>query len=255
MLRQASILYFLLLLTPTCFSLSVSTYNVMCVEDEYSDSWGCPIQISLCKDDREACTTERRKRQWEMMDKSSVDVFLLQEVEDGFLDLLPSQSPYALASRSGQCAILVRSSSVTVLSAFNLTIPDQTGCEYSPAVTIASSSSSSSKMILASLHAEASISDMGAFYSSISTELERWGLGRAPVIVGGDFNHNVSDASPPEGYSLSSPSTQLSNGTSQHQDNWMGSFDYFFHSSALSSSVMASTSGFMPKSVVGFTQG
>ena len=194
-----------------------------------------------------------------MLDEAlNLDVLLLQEVEDDFLGQQPPSSPFTLINRSGQCAVLIRETTpprVAHLNSFNLTVPDQTGCEFVPAVTVVTSEGEN--ITLAAAHVEASVSDMGAFYASLTSEFSRHGLQSSSVIVGGDFNHNVSSAPPPPNYSLSSaPTTLLSNGTSQHQDDWMGSFDYFLYSATLSAkSVEASTQGFMPKSVQGYEQG
>ena len=245
----------LVLLAPHARSLSVATYNVLCADDEYNREWGCPLEISNCESKQSDCTRDRRLRVWEMLDGQSIDVLLLQEVEDGFLALKPPTSTYRLINRSGQCAILVRDTHrTTILDSFNLTVPDQTNCEFVPAVTI-TTSEGDENITLASTHVEASVSDMGAFYASLSSELSRLILS-SYVIVGGDFNHNVSSAPPPPNYSISSAPTLLSNGTSQHQDDWMGSFDYFLHSSTLSTTLVeASTKGFMPKVVQGYQQG
>lgn len=139
-----NLMRFLILLT-TCLHgvvspLTVGTYNVMCSDDEYNEYWGVPLQIASCSEaNRNHCTAERRTRQWGMIEsmRSSVDALLLQEVEQAFLDLKGADSHYSLLARSGQCAILALST-VPVVSTFNLTIPDQTGCEFAPAVTLSS---------------------------------------------------------------------------------------------------------------------
>jgi len=96
---------------------------------------------------------------------------------------------------------------------------------------------------------------MSSFYNSLSTSLSSAGIS-GDVIIGGDYNHNVSSFPPPPNWALSSAPTVLSDGTSQHQDNWMGSFDYFLHSSSLiPASVEAVELGFMPKVVEGYVQG
>ena len=65
-------------------TVSVATWNVLCIDDEYSDQWGCPLQIQLCGDGvegREACTEARRRREWGVIEGLQVDAMAVQEME------------------------------------------------------------------------------------------------------------------------------------------------------------------------------
>merc|ERR1711862_330262 len=74
-------------------------------------------------------------------------------------------------------------------------------------------------------------------------------------------NHNLSALAAgalPAGWASASPSTAI-DGTSQKEENWMGSFDGFVFptggSSTTLTEVSANLAGFMPKTVRGFPLG
>jgi hypothetical protein len=173
---------------------------------------------------------------------------MLQEATGGFFARQAPGSSYSLAASSGQCGVLVRSALAgSVTGTFNAALPSLTGCPLAPGVSLGGAS-------FLSAHVEAGVEDMAAWFEAAAAELEKLG---GPVVVGGDFNHNASEAGAPVGWRIAAPGrTAVGNGTSQHQDDWMGAFDGFFHTAGiLVEEVEASTEGFMPKSVLGFGQG
>jgi len=243
-------------------TLTVGSWNVMCEDDEWSESWGPPVEKSLCEANKTECTKLRREREWRVLEEAlDLDVIALQEAEDGFFELQPEDSVWEVAAMSGQCSLLVRRGGEwSVLEVFNLEIADMTGCDFAPAVAL-SRGDDTEKIVFSSVHVQASVSDMDSWYEEAAKVISAAGVAHTyPIsIIGGDFNHNASSASSlPEGWGISAPHTMLSDGTSQHQDGWMGSFDQFFHSSSSSDlrlTTKAIVRGFMPKSVEGFEQG
>jgi len=205
--------------------IDLATWNILCLEDEYSESWGCPLQISLCGDDRGACTEARRRRVWGVIEGLGVDALALQEVEDEFLDLQPAGSKWTVAARSGQCAVLFPvDSGFKVVGTGNVTIGGLTGCPSAPYVVLESLSSGSLAAV-ASVHvgASSSLPNFSAgFVSAFEDKVEGLVGDKATLVAAGDYNHNATSALSPEGWSVSHPSSALAGGTSQHQDDWMG---------------------------------
>ncbi|GMH62266.1 hypothetical protein TrLO_g1509 [Triparma laevis f. longispina] len=242
-------------------TLTVGSWNVLCSDDEWNTSWGPPLQISLCANNKTECTKQRRQREWVVLESAfDIDAIALQEAEDGFFELQNEDSIWEIAARSDQCAILFRKGGEwNVEEAFHLTIPDMTGCEFAPTVALKREGGDKTIMF-SSVHVQASVEDMDEWYASAAEIINAAGTDteQAISIIGGDFNHNVSSVSKlPDDWGISEPLTMLSDGTSQHQDGWMGSFDQIFHSSKSDYKVTtrALVKGFMPKNVEGFEQG
>jgi len=195
-------------------------------------------------------------REWGLLESSSTDVLLLQELEDDFIDLQPPNSVYSLVARSGQCAVLLHDhGNFSLSSAENLPIDGLTGCPEAPTATLAVGPAT---VTVSSVHVAASLStSMSEWYRQAAVSFESQFGGSDLIVLGGDYNHNVSLPSDlPPTWRIAAPTTPLSNGTSQHQDDWMGSFDtFFFKGPSSPTSCSARLDGFMPKAVAGYVQG
>jgi hypothetical protein len=238
------------LLPPLATPLTVSTWNILCAEDEYSTSWGAPLQLATCADNQTACTASRRQRQWDVLDDWAGDVLLVQELEDDFMLMQAPSSPWKLVSRSSQCAILYNAGNgdtTLTSSSLSLPIPSLTGCDSAPMATI---TEGGVDYTLVSVHVASSI-NITEWYNELAAITSPF----PHLIMGGDYNVNHT-AIDDDGSILRvvAPASALGGGTSQYQADWMGSFDFFL-TNVLSPSVKeANIVGFMPKDVVGLPQ-
>jgi hypothetical protein len=91
----------------------VGTWNVLLMDDKYHPSWGCPLQIALCSDNKQACTLERRRRVWDTIENNTfgIDVLCLQEAADAFFSVQSESSNWTTVARSGECSVLLSDAS------------------------------------------------------------------------------------------------------------------------------------------------
>jgi hypothetical protein len=277
--------------------LRVGTWNVLSFGDEYDADFGCPLSVAIRPVDdmtnlpcnRSTFTQQRQQRIWNRIESlhDALDVLCLQEVQDDFLSLYDrAASQWTMVQQSTECAIfLSNASAFHRLTSYNVTnIPSLSGCASVPMVVLQPSSdkpSESSEYLIGSVHVEASVTDMDAWYQtawdaiynrSLSLEPDDWRQ-KNPVwvILAGDFNHNVT--APTNGTTKWNPvavgneSISLLQGTTQKEYNYMGNFDGFIISSTPlfnadpspfrleASNVSSTVDGFMPKVLQGFRQG
>ena len=138
------------------------------------------------------------------------------------MSVQPENSKWHVAARSGQCAILIPSDgNFDVKAAGNVTSSSLTGCEFAPTVSLRHRTKPDTFVTVTSIHVQASVSDMPAWYDTFTSSLSSLEF-PGVAVVAGDFNHNATGSNLPLGWKSAHPSTDLSGGTSQHQDNWMG---------------------------------
>lgn len=238
-------------------TLKIATWNVLLRSDEYDPSWGNPLSIALCGD-RPLCAAARWERIWrELSGASDVDLALLQEAEDGFLSSAPPG--WEVLERSGECAVLGRAG-MDVVDAYRLDAPGLAGC---PSVPIAAVALGEGEVHVGSVHLEAS-ADLNDWFENLNLP-PQFGANET-LIIGGDFNQNLTDFRERDGWSVaSSKSNSEENGlrgTSQKEHNWMGNFDGFFARSSprgprriRHSEPSVLLRGFMPKVVAEYPRG
>jgi len=237
--------------TVVCRELRVGTWNILGMDDEYNPNWGCPLQIALCNMTRQACARQRYERIWNLMENSELDVFCLQEVNQEFTILQPNKSKWTIVAQSGGCAVyLSTTSDYQVTSEYNVTMSGLSTCLSVPVATF------NETVAVASVHVQASVVDMDAWYDMATTALRK--VSSLPHVVGGDYNHNLTaQAVLPLGWALAyATDIDPLNGTTQKEFNWMGNFDGFLVSSQPNvSNVDVAVAGFMPKVVRNLPQG
>lgn len=181
-------------------SLRIGTWNVLLQADEYDLEYGCPLQISLCKNSNTTytdnttnttnttaemdCTRARRKRVWQTMEDraGSLDLFCLQEVEDAFLELQPNGSSWTLIHRRDEGALFLnsRSSSYQVHATYDVSLPNLSGCSSVPMAILRYNYSSagdfdadSAAIVVGSVHVQASVSNIMQEWYSVTAEVIR----------------------------------------------------------------------------------
>jgi hypothetical protein len=256
----------------------VGTWNVLLMDDEYHPSWGCPLQIALCSDNKQACTLERRRRVWDTIENNTLgmDVLCLQEADDAFFNVQSEFSNWTTVARSGECSVLLwDASGFRVSDVYDVALSGLSGCPSVPMVTLLRSNSSNGEsekaVAVGSLHLKSSLSNVENWYKMAAVAFrnassQQKGL---PHIVGGDYNHNLTSVlALPMGWQLAYGTDDddvepLLFGTTQKERNWMGNFDGFFMSTKvadqidegsetillLPQNVKATVAGFMPKVV------
>jgi Endonuclease/Exonuclease/phosphatase family len=278
--------------------LRVGTWNVLSFADEYDADFGCPLSIAICPNDdtsnlsgyRSAFTQQRQQRIWNRIESlyDALDVLCLQEVQEDFLSLHnTSASHWTMVQQSTECAIFISKAAVFHLkTSYNVTnIPNLSGCASVPIVVLlppsynASWSDASPSYLIGSVHVQASVTDMDAWYQSAwdaiyksTIALEDWRPANPVwVILAGDFNHNLTAPSNGTRWTqVAVGNESLLPGTTQKEYNYMGNVDGFLISSAPlfnvsqkdatllrleASNVSCHLEGFMPKVVQGFLQG
>jgi hypothetical protein len=251
--------------------LKVATWNVLLEEDEYNLQWGNPLSIAFCGGgNQSACLFARWRRIWDQLeslpdDNNNNDVALLQEVQDGFLQLQSPLSNWTVWHRMGECAILGRRNDVvnlTVHAKYEVNVPGLSGCPAVPMVVMSSAADKDNTQIhLGSLHVAASIPNLTEWLDTVALPSFRTGTNNATrIILGGDFNHNLTDVpaimGQEQGWSVvRSSSNNPLEGTSQKEDNWMGNFDGFLvYGMEAQRDPSVLLQGFMPKVVQGYPQ-
>ena len=271
---------------PTKEVLRIGTWNILSYEDEYSIEYGCPLSISFCPKDNETtvttqvpsinnCTRQRYQRIWNMLEQQEdqYDIICLQEVSDDFLAVQqPSvvTSNWTVVHRNQECVLLLSNASAFhIITTYHITsIPNLSGCDALPMVVLQQQSSSSSQLsyLVGSVHVQASVTNMSVWYQStidailnttydeIITETTEknttvntdWMEHPVMIIVGGDFNHNLTTSSTlspfnttttasdilPHHWTLVAPSPKeiIVQGTTQKEYNYMGVYDGFLAS-------------------------
>jgi hypothetical protein len=246
------IILHLVLLTVLSETLSVGTWNVLSIEDEYNSNWGCPLQIALCNTTRESCTRRRYQRIWNVLENIELDVMCLQEVSETFVSIQSNSSKWRTVASSGACAVLLSTmSNYQVTNVYNVTMSGLSGCPFVPVAAFSES------VAVASVHVQASVVDMSSWYDMAVIALQDASLHDLNYIVGGDYNHNLTtDTAMPSGWRLAFGSDIAIRGTTQKEFNWMGNFDGFLFSPLiLLSHVDVLVTGFMPKVVRNLPQG
>ena len=218
--------------------LNIATWNILLESDEFNANWGNPLSIANCPD-QHACVTAQWVRLWNKLDElqheQQLQVVLLQEVEDGFLQSQPDSSNWMLARRSGECAILV-SSEIAVHRTYELDdIPGLSGCPAIPMAVIAEDGEERKRIHVGSLHLKSSI-DLAEWFASALPTLS---ANNSTLVLGGDYNENLTDINTVHDWLvLSSDICQNTiQGTSQKEYNWIGNFDGFVMHSGSNSSI------------------
>jgi hypothetical protein len=147
--------------------IRVGTWNVLLMDDEYHPSWGCPLQITLCSDKKQACTLERRRRVWETIENNTLemDVLCLQEADDAFFYVQSESSNWTTVARNGECSVLLSDASgFRVSDVYDVALSGLSGCPLVPMVTLLRSSSSNGEsekaVVVGSLHLKSSLSNV-----------------------------------------------------------------------------------------------
>jgi len=245
--------------------LNIATWNILLEEDEFSRDWGSPLSIAKCPV-QSSCVAGRWQRLWgkleEVQQSQKLQVVLIQEIEDGFLQLQPSGSKWEMAIRSGECAILV-SSDTKVHRTYELGVNELpfdgiSGLSGCPAIPMAVVSLNEEEDIhVGSVHLRASV-DLATWFDMV---LPTQTPSNGTMILGGDFNQNLTEFDTVHDWLVLDIDVEKNLlGTSQREYNWMGNLDGFIMYSA--GKVIEHTKptapiqeGFMPKNVKGYPQG